>query len=174
MTDSPWSAQRWAFVLATAVFASVWVAVAVAGPARIAGHIDAAGEVTRWDSKWVVLTGLGAVGLLIVVVFGASGPLLARLPARAINLPGRHRKEYWMRPEHRAEFNRLMAGDLELIGAATMALLAWLLAATTVFSASGQASMNAWAFAVPLVVYVLALIGYTVYIAVGDRYRVRE
>ncbi|ANY24302.1 hypothetical protein [Gordonia terrae] len=124
MTDSPWSAQRWAFVLATAVFASVWVAVAVAGPARIAGHIDAAGEVTRWDSKWVVLTGLGAVGLLI--------------------------------------------------GAATMALLAWLLAATTVFSASGEASMNAWAFAVPLVVYVLALIGYTVYIAVGDRYRVRE
>ena len=79
-----------------------------------------------------------------------------------------------MRPEHRAEFNRLMAGDLELIGAATMALLAWLLAATTVFSASGEASMNAWAFAVPLVVYVLALIGYTVYIAVGDRYRVRE
>nr|WP_064571138.1 hypothetical protein [Gordonia sp. LAM0048] len=124
MTDSPWSAQRWAFVLATAVFASVWVAVAVAGPARIAGHIDAAGEVTRWDSKWVVLTGLGAVGLLI--------------------------------------------------GAATMALLAWLLAATTVFSASGEASMNAWVFAVPLVVYVLALIGYTVYIAVGDRYRVRE
>lgn len=174
MTDSSWSAQRWSFVLAAAVFASVWVAVAVAGPARIAGHIDAAGEVTRWDSKWVVLAGLGAVGLLFVVIFGFSGPLLARLPARAINLPGRRRKEYWMRAAHRAEFNRLMAEDLELIGAATMLLLAWLLAATTLFSASGEASMNGWAFAVPLVVYVLALIGYTVYIAVGARYRVRE
>ena len=174
MTESSWSAQRWAFVLATAVFASVWVAVAVAGPARIAGHLDAAGEVTRWDSKWVVLAGLGAVGLLFVVVFGFSGRLLARLPARAINLPGRRRKDYWMRAENRPEFNRLMAEDLELIGAATMMLLAWLLAATTVFSASGETSMNGWAFAVPLVVYVVASMGYATYIAVGARYRVRE
>ncbi|MFE0750471.1 DUF1648 domain-containing protein [Gordonia sp. NPDC058843] len=174
MTDSSWSAQRWAFVIAAAVFVSVWVAVAVAGPDRIAGHVDAAGEVTRWDSKWVVLAGLGAVGLLFVVIFGFSGALLARLPARAINLPGRRRKEYWMRPAHRTEFNRLMAEDLELIGAATMVLLAWLLAATTIFSATGETSMNGWAFAVPLVIYVVALVGYTVYIAAGARYRVRE
>lgn len=159
-------------MLAAVVFAAVWVAVAVAGPTEIAGHIDASGEVTRWDSKWVVLGGLGVVGVAFAVLFGSSGWLLARLPAGAINLPGRRRKEYWMRPANRDEFNRRMSADLQVLGAATMVLLAWLLAATTVFSASGETSAGGWSFVVPVVLYLVALLGYTAYVAVGGRYRV--
>ncbi|MGW4610874.1 hypothetical protein ACWEJS_01350 [Rhodococcus triatomae] len=55
------------------------------------------------------------------------------------------------------------------LGAATTLFMAVLLA--VVGSALGD-SVNALALAVPTVLYTVALIGYTLYLAVGPRYRI--
>lgn len=169
MTQPPRSPRRVLLPLAVVVFAAVWIGVAVVGSGELAGHIGMDGEVTRWDSKWGLLSGLGLVAVLIAVIFGGAERILSRLPARAVNLPSRRRKEYWMAPANREEFNRRMGDDLSSMGGATLLMMAWLLAASAIIGSGDSAS---WTLAIPVLIYLVAVLGYTVYISVGPRYAI--
>lgn len=48
---------------------------------------------------------------------------IAKVPARAINLPGRKRHEYWTGPANRAALDHTVATALEIFGVATLGLL---------------------------------------------------
>ncbi|WP_245548568.1 hypothetical protein [Gordonia namibiensis] len=169
MTQPSRDARRMFFPLSVIVFAAVWIGVAVVGSDEMAGHIGLDGEVTRWDSKWVFLGWLGVVGLVLVVIFGGAERVLSRLPASAVNFPSRRRKAYWMEPSNREEFNRRMGDDLSLLGGATLLMMAWLLAASAIIGSSDSAS---WTLAIPVAIYLVAVVGYTVYISVGSRYAI--
>lgn len=168
---SRWDASRSALSIACAVFAAVWLWLAVSAPEHLPGHVDASGTVTRWDGKWSLLLSLGGVALVLALMFGFAKPLLSRLPAHAINLPSRRAHEYWTAPERRAEFDERISADLRWMGAATIMLMAWMLA--VIGSAQGD-SVNPWALVVPTVVYLVVVLGYTGLIAWGPRYRVPQ
>ncbi|MEO9327277.1 SdpI family protein [Gordonia aurantiaca] len=169
MTGPVPNPRRMLLPASAAVFAVVWVWVAVFGPDELAGHMGVDGEVTRWDSKWGLLTGLGLVAVLLVAVFGGVARLMPRVPASAVNLPGRHRKEYWMRPANRVDFDRMVAEDMAAIGAGTLLLMAWILAALAVM---GDDRIESWPLIVPVVIYLVAVLGHTVHITVGPRYAI--
>lgn len=165
--DGGW--RRFALWPSAAVFVLVWAAVAVAGPETVAGHVGPGGEVTRWDSKWELLTVFGLTAAGIVIAFGGMGWLLARIPASAVNLPNRRRKEYWTRPENRDRLNRMLSEDMGLIGAATLLLMAWLL---VVLTRAGDHGTDTWALLGPVLIFLAAVIAYTIHLAVGSRYAI--
>ncbi|WP_244216627.1 hypothetical protein [Gordonia alkanivorans] len=169
MTQPSRDARRMLLPLAVVVFAAVWIGVAVVGSDELAGHIGLDGEVTRWDSKWGLLSGLGLIAVLIAVIFGGAERILSRIPARAVNFPSRRRKEYWMEGSNRDEFNRRMGEDLALMGGATLLMMAWLLAASAIIGSGDSAS---WTLAIPVLTYLVAVLGYTVHISVGSRYAI--
>lgn len=162
------SVGRTALILATAVFAVVWILTALFADSRLPAHFNSSGEVNRWDDKWSLLGPLAGVGVAMVVIFGGAEFIFRRMPARMINLPNHKRHAYWTAPENRAEFNRRFAGDMQAIGAAAVLLLAYVLAVC----ATAGGPVNVWVLAAPTVAFLVFVLGYIVYMSVGPRYRI--
>jgi hypothetical protein len=169
MNPAKWDAARSAFAIACTVFTAVWLWLAVSGSDQLPGHVDASGTVTRWDGKWSLLLILGGVTVGLALMFGFAKRVLSRVPASAINMPSREQHAYWTAPERRGEFDHRMATDLMWLGSATILLMAVMLA--VVGGASGD-SVDILPLVAPTAMYTVAVIGYTLYLALGPRYRV--
>ena len=132
-------------------------------------HFDGSGQVDRTESKQSFLLTMGGIGFALVGLFASTAWWFPKIPASMVNLPSRTVHEYWTAAENRPELNRKMAEDLEWIGAGTALLLAWI---TGVAGATTGDSVSVWVLAVPTGLYMLAIVGYVVYIVKGGRYRV--
>ncbi|MBY4213879.1 hypothetical protein HQO42_24805 [Rhodococcus fascians] len=161
--------SRAALLLSSLVFVGSLVWVAVTAGDEIPAHFDGSGQVDRMDSKLSFLLTMGATGFVLIGLFASVGWWLPKLPAQMVNLPSRRLHEYWTSPENRPELNRKMAEDLDWIGVASALLMSWIgVVAGTV---TGE-SVSVWLFAVPTALYVIAILGYAVYVFKGGRYRI--
>ncbi|WP_415977066.1 hypothetical protein [Rhodococcus sp. 077-4] len=161
--------SRAALLLSTLVFVGVLIWVAVTAGDVLPAHFTASGQVDRVETKSSFLLTTGGIGLVLIGFFASVGWWLPRLPAQLVNLPSRRMHDYWTASENRPALNRKMAEDLDWMGAATALLLAWIV------GVSGRTvghSVSAWVLAVPTALYLLAILGYTVFIIKGGRYRV--
>lgn len=161
--------SRAALWVAFAIFAGIWVWLAVTADAQVPGHFDGSGTVTRWDSKWSFLLPIGGIGVAVTALFAGARWLFPRISAQAINLPNPRAHKYWTSPANRGELDRRLSEDLEWAGVATMVLLAWMM------GVSGQTtgdSVSAWALGLPTALYLVVVLGYCVYAMAGPRYRV--
>lgn len=154
---------------AFAVFAAVWVWLAVTAAAEVPGHFDGSGTVTRWDSKWSFLLPIGGVAIAVTALFAGMRWLFPRVPGHAINLPSRRAHEYWTSPAHRPELDRKLSEDLEWMGAATLLLLAWMMGVSGTTTGDG---VSGWLLVTPTALYLAAVLGYCGFMIAGPRYRV--
>ena len=119
--------------LATLVWA--WIAL----PERVPSHWGSNGELPdAWSGRGEMLVTMAGVGAAV-----AAMPLLARLvrvgSGGLVNAPN---ARWWTAtPARRARFERLVAGDLMLIGAATMVLLAVVFGASIVAAGDPEGRM---------------------------------
>ena len=127
------------FVGAGVVFVVLRVSILIAGPETVPGHFSFDGTVTRFDPTlgFLVFIGLFAVGLAGLCLAAA------RLPVECINLP---RREEWNTPERRARLRALLTAGLRVMGAATLLLLAAMLAISRYVGLGGQ--IDSWILAV--------------------------
>lgn len=75
------------------------------------------------------------------------------------------------RPCNRAEFDRKIGADIQTIVAATVLLLAWVLAVSG--SATGDA-VSTGVLDAPIITYLVSILGYCAYLVWGARYRVPD
>lgn len=153
----------------TIAFLGVWLWVAVTAPDRVPHHFNLAGEVDRWGSKWSLLAAIGAIALILAAGFASALWWVGRIPPGPLNIPN---KEYWVAPEHRAEFNRRFAADLALLGSFTVLLLASVLIASAHAARAGGDVPAGWLL-VPTVAFVVATLTTVVWMA-AFRYRVPD
>ncbi|WP_255182516.1 hypothetical protein [Rhodococcus sp. 06-1460-1B] len=161
--------SRVALSLTTLVFIGALMWVAVTAGDVLPAHFTGSGRVDRVESKSSFLLTTGGIGFVLIGFFASVGWWLPRLPAQLVNLPSRRMHDYWTAPENRPTLNRKMAEDLDWMGAATALLLAWIVGVSG--STVGH-SVSVWVLAVPTVLYLLAILGYVVFIIKGGRYRV--
>ena len=103
------------------VLTLVWSAVTL--PERVASHFGASGAADGWSSRTDYLVLNVIITALIVIGFPAIGLLATRGSGTALSIP---HKEYWLRPENRAELSRRLTSDLAFFAAITTLLLAWI------------------------------------------------
>ena len=163
--------SRAALLLSTLVFIAALIWVAVTAGDRVPAHFDGSGQVDRMESKLSFLLTMGGIGFAIIGLFASIGWWFPKVPGSMVNLPSRTMHEYWTAAENRPELNRKMAEDLEWIGAATALLFAWI---TGVAGATTGDSVGVWVLAVPTALYLLAVLGYVVFVVKGGRYRVSK
>ncbi|MBY6365476.1 hypothetical protein [Rhodococcoides corynebacterioides] len=163
-----WSRRALWLSVALLIATAVWAVATTDGP--VALRVDASGEVTRVGSVWTLVGVLGGIGGVLAATFLGAQRFLPHLPARLINLPSAEAHAFWTAPENRNELHRLLAEDLEWIGAATLVLFSWL----TAVCVTAENSVAAWALVVPVVAYTIAVLGYSVHLMRGGRYRPRS
>ncbi|OZC41046.1 hypothetical protein [Rhodococcoides fascians] len=161
--------SRAALLLSSLVFIGVLVWVAVTAGDEIPAHYDGSGQVDRMDSKLSFLLTMGGTGFVMIGLFVSVGWWLPKLPAQMVNLPSRRLHEYWTAPENRPELNRKISEDLDWIGVASALLFAWI---CVVSGTTTGASVSAWVFVVPTVLYVVVILGYAAFAFMGSRYRI--
>jgi len=148
----------------TAIFAAIAVLVVVSGPDQVVGRFDSAGQPTRFDDTITFVVGLSTTVAVLVALF-ATLPLLMRRSIAFVHIP---RRELWDTPARRPILARRVAADLMLIGAATVLLLAAMLA----LSALGGLGVDlpGWGFAVLVVGYLLVTMLIILPMLTGRRY----
>jgi len=161
--------SRAALLLSSLVFIGVLVWVAVTAGDEIPAHFDGSGQVDRMDSKLSFLLTMGGTGFVMIGLFVSVGWWLPKVPAQLVNLPSRRLHEYWTAPENRPELNRKISDDLDWIGVASALLFAWI---CVVAGTTTGASVSAWVFVVPTVLYVVVILGYAAFAFMGSRYRI--
>lgn len=144
-----------------------WVAIGVGGD--LPAQFDGSGAVTRRESSSSFVLSLGGGGAVLAALFGGGRWWIPRLPSQMINLPSIDAHRYWTAPERRSDFDSMISGDLEWIGAASFALLTWM----TVVSGTAGESVSVWLLAIPTAAFVVGIVAYAVYIIRGGKYRVR-
>ncbi|GAA1539773.1 DUF1648 domain-containing protein [Nocardioides humi] len=121
------SARRW-FAAAVAAYTAAWVLAAVLLPERVPVHFGLSGEVDRWAGRTGALVAFALIGAGVAALLWGAAALGDRVPLSQLNTP---RKDWWAAtPERVAELRRRGRRDLEVIGAATMALLTAVLLGT--------------------------------------------
>lgn len=145
------------------------------GPDTVPQHVGSSGEVNAWASKSshvLVMMGLGAFLLLVTV---GSKALVSRVDASWINLPGRASHAYWTAPDNRPRFNRRMGADIDFLMGVTFVFIAVVsvtMALTT--GRGGSADPSTIPSVLAVSVYLLVVIGYCAFLAVGSRYAVPD
>ncbi|NIL81678.1 hypothetical protein [Rhodococcoides kroppenstedtii] len=163
-----WSRRAlWLSVVVLAATA-LWAVSTADGP--VALRVDGSGAVTRVGSVWTLVGVLGGGGGALAATFLSAHRFLPRVPARLINLPSAEAHAFWTAPENREELHRLLAEDLEWIGAATVVLFSWSMAVCV----TAESSVPVWVLVVPVVAYTIAVLGYSVHLMRGGRYRPRS
>lgn len=100
-----------AFGLNLLVLAAAWLLL----PARIATHFGPDGGADAWGSKHVFVPVLMLLHSLLFMLLWLTPRLLRTAAARWVNLPA---KDYWLRPENRAQAEKLLRDELTAFGAA--------------------------------------------------------
>lgn len=150
--------------MAFAIFLAAVILVYLAAPEQVAAHRDTAGEVTRTESRERFALIMGAIGFGLWLLFAFGHRLLARAPAWALNVP---HPQYWASPEGRPQLARLLRQDLGWIGVMTLALMTPL----TLVVAMSEGPVRMWPIWVGLSFYLVAMLGYCLWMATGGRYR---
>lgn len=135
-------------------------------PDSVPGHIDGAGNVTRWGSRTEHLVLGGVMGIGMVAIFVLPGLLADKLPTDMLNLP---HKDYWTRPENWPTARRMLNEDLAWFGAATLVfvgVLMWQMGAV----ASGTAGPW-WVFWVVTAAYLVGVLAHSWSMVKGSRWR---
>lgn len=169
MTAARRSLSQRVLWLAIVVFAVAWLWTAITAGDELPARIDGSGTVTRWDSKWSFLTVVGLVGGFTSAFFAGWRYLVRRVPGHMINLPDLEAWNHWISPENRPRFDRMIAEDLEWIGVATVALLAWI---TVVAGSVDGDDVGLWTMGLPTGAYTVGIIVYSMVMIFGTRYRI--
>ena len=160
------SGGRIALLAASVAYAIVVVWQAFTLPETVPGHMDAAGNITRWASRTEHVLLAAGVGVLMVAVFLLPTMLTKRMPTSMVNLP---HKEYWTRPENWPAAQRRLRDDLGWMGAATLAFMAFIMA--QVAGATGGEAQPVWVFWVVTAVYLVGVLAYSAWMSLGSRWR---
>ena len=155
---------RVTFWLLASVYAMTWVWHALTLPDQVPAHYDWSGHVDRWGTKTEHLAGMAVLGLLVVGCFDVLPRRLASMPTGLIAVPN---PSFWTRPEHRAALQRMVATDLHIIGSAALTLLILL----QVTAARAGGSNPGAVFPLALGGFTTFLLGWTVWVHAGPRYR---
>ncbi|MFC5993295.1 DUF1648 domain-containing protein [Pseudonocardia hispaniensis] len=134
----------------------VWAAAALP-PGEIPVHFGADGRADRLGSRGELLGVFGGVGALVLALFGGTLAAGAHGRTEWLNIP---HKDYWSAPENRARLRRLLAGDIAVLGGATMLLLTALVV-ITVRAIGTQPARLPPALWVVLGVYLALVVGAT-------------
>lgn len=148
------------------IFSLVWLYGAATAPAQIPGHFAADGSVDHWEGKWSFLITLGLTTAGLVALFELIARLSPKIPEAMINMP---HKEYWMRPENRQKAAQLLAEDMRFFSSALVLLMAWMLGVT--LSTADLGSSNSWLLMVPTFIFIAIVVGYSLWMMWGPRYR---
>lgn len=154
------------FIAAVLAFVCALVWFAMSAPEQVPGHINASGEVDRWDSRAGFLTSIGIGGFVLIGLFAGLTVLISRLPGRWLNLPKKSRA-YWTSPEHRPELNRIMSTSMDVIGAAVAVLFTGIIVTSGLEARDGGASE--WVFLVPFVGMLVTVFGSVIYLFIRTR-----
>ena len=160
------SGGRIALLAASVAYAIVVVWQAFTLPDTVPGHMDAAGNITRWTSRTAHVLMATGVGVLVVAVFLLPAALIKRLPTSMLNLP---HKEYWTRPENWPAAQQRLGDDLGWMGAATLAFMAFIMA--QVAGATGGEAQPVWVFWVVTAVYLVGVLAYSAWMSLGSGWR---
>jgi len=152
----------WATAAAYAVLL-VWQAFTL--PDAVPGHVGFSGEVTRWGTRTEHLVMGLMAGVLIVAIF-ALVPRIAVKNTAFVNLP---HKVYWTRPENWPTAQRMLREDMGRLGALTLAFVGYALWEVGAI-AVGDPPLP-WSFVVVTVLLLVAVIGYSIWMSVGPRWR---
>lgn len=136
-------------------------------------HFGADGAADRFGSRQETLVFLIVLGIGMTALLGGLAHAVdrGRLPMSLVNIP---HKEYWTRSSMQALARRMVAEDLYLVGAATLALLAatGLVIVEAATSPTATATFYPWG-AVAVGAYCLLLVGWMIW-AYARRYRPPE
>ncbi len=102
-------------------------------PARVPSHFGIDGQPDAWMSRAGLQWLYAGLLLGMLLMFGALGPMIRKLPVEVVNLPNR---DYWLAPERREESIRAITRTLYVYGAATQVFM------MVVFWESAQASRS--------------------------------
>ncbi len=141
----------------------IWQAFAL--PDAVPGHIGFSGEVTRWGTRTEHLVLGVLVGVLIVAIF-ALVPRITVKNTALLNLP---HKAYWTRPEHWPTAQRMLREDMSRMGALTLAFVGYAL--WTVGAVSVGDPPAPVLFILVTVLFLAAIIGYSIWMSLGSRWR---
>lgn len=89
-------------------------------PDPMASHFDGSGRPDGYQSREGFFLLSGAMVILVLVIFGATGALFRVIPSELFSLPNR---DYWLAPERRAATLDFMTRQLEWFGVATLIFL---------------------------------------------------
>lgn len=89
-------------------------------PDQVAMHFAAGGAPDAWGSKWLHALLLLLIEVPLFALFASAGRLTAAVPARWLSLP---HKDYWLRPENRAELEARFGALMQEFGCALFGLL---------------------------------------------------
>ncbi len=157
------------FVLSVLTGAVVTVLAWFLLPDPVPMHFGGAGKVDRWGSRaeYVATTGalIGGLALLFWILTLA----VPRMSGTMLNIPSRDRQWWLATAERRAELNRRLVNDLNVMGAATIAFIVVIHVFVVVQSQRTQPSLGPLFWAA-LAVYLIGALGYTGWL-IAVRYR---
>ena len=148
-------------VYAGVVAASWWLL-----PDRVPLHFGASGQPDRFGSRTEAVVTSALLGAGIIALFAGLARWMRRLPPAMANIP---HKEYWFTPEHEPRLRRMLATDLYLFGAMTLAFLLGMEVMIIGTARSEDPSLAPW-FWGWLGVFLVATLGYGVHMT-RSRYR---
>lgn len=130
-------------------------------PGKVATHFDMAGRADGWMSRSEFLRSFGLFGLLTPLLVPAIMGMLRILPERWLNIP---QKDYWMQPGNRGEIGRFLFPASFWIAAANVLFVAGLFYLTVEANRQNPPVLNGIGIAVLTVGFLLAVLGWVVYI----------
>jgi hypothetical protein len=143
----------------TAVLAYAWWAL----PEQVPIHFGSGGAPDRVVGRERAVLEIGLAGYGTAAVLAGSAALTKLLPLSLFNVP--HRDDHWAKPENEPVLRALVARDLWVVGAMTMALFA-AIELITVAVADDPEPRLGWRTGAVLGAY---LVGLTVYLVVAHR-----
>lgn len=122
-------------------------------PERVATHFSGAGAPNGWMSRQgFLLFQVGMVAVMAAVFFGLPR-LLAKVPAKSINVPNR---EYWTRPDRLPEFHAILARYMGWMGVLVLGLMVGLFALTLRANLQGEPRLEPTAAGLMLGLFLVA------------------
>lgn len=138
-------------------------------PDQVPVQVDGIGPGADTQPKARAAAAMLGIGLVLMVLFELMIRVHTRKALETVNLPHR---DFWLRPEHRAEFRDRVRADLSFLGACTLTLLGGVILLTGhALDRPGDNSLGAGAL-ILLLAFAAATLGYVVFMYTV-RYRPR-
>jgi hypothetical protein len=128
-------------------------------PEVVASHFSASGVANGWMPRDTHILLAQGLFLFLAVVFCFMGWIMARIPAKWINLPN---KNYWLAGEREAATRRHLAGWGFTFGAVVNLFLIFAFHLTYLANLSDPVALDSTAMTAGLVGFVIASLGATI------------